>query len=70
MLDDGLLLKTDLVVEGIHFDLSWCDAEDVVEKSRDPPTDLGLAAVVISLVPWAWRDRGLAPTQRQVADAA
>lgn len=33
VLDDGLLLKTDIMVEGIHFDLSWCDPEDVGWKS-------------------------------------
>jgi len=33
VLDDGLLLKTDVMVEGIHFDLSWCDPEDVGWKA-------------------------------------
>lgn len=33
VLDDGLLLKTDILVEGIHFDLSWCDPEDVGWKA-------------------------------------
>lgn len=33
VLDDGLLLKTDILVEGVHFDLRLCDPEDVGWKA-------------------------------------
>ena len=33
VLDDGLLLKTDVLVEAVHFDLDWCSPEDVGWKA-------------------------------------
>lgn len=33
VLADGSLLATDAVVEGVHFDLSWCSPEDVGWKA-------------------------------------
>jgi len=33
VLDDGILLATDALVEGVHFDLRWCTAADVGWKA-------------------------------------
>ncbi|MGH9024476.1 MAG: thiamine-phosphate kinase, partial [Acidimicrobiia bacterium] len=33
VLADGLLVATDLLVEGVHFDLAWCSGEDVGWKA-------------------------------------
>jgi thiamine-monophosphate kinase len=33
VLEDGLLLKSDLLVEAVHFDLEWCSPEDAGWKA-------------------------------------